>query len=835
MKTHARVVVIGGGVVGVSTLYHLALKGWTDVVLLERAELTAGSTWHAAGLLPLFNMSYTVGQLHKYSVDLYKRLPAETGQDVSFHVTGNLRLATNRDRMDEYQKYCGTANTIGVPFQVIGPGQVKELWPLVELGGTDMASIVGALYHPDDGHIAPADLTMALRKGARSRGAEINEQTEVTAVKRTPSGEWLLTTNKGDIIAEHVVCATGNYARQTGKLFGINVPSIPVEHQYIVYDESPELKAYRNAGGRELAVLRESDQSYYLREERMGWILGPYEAGAPARFADGVPDWFGKSLFEGDLERLLPHVEAAQRRVPSLATCGIKDIVNGPIAYTPDGSPLVGPAWGARNLWLNEGHSFGITAAGGSGWQLAEWITEGEPGIDMMAVDPRRYGPYTSKRYVVQKNEETYRNVFVIHYPDEERADARPAKTSPVYDKLKRMGAVFGQRYGWERANWFAPAGVEPKDIWSFRRSNYFEHVGVEARRMRERVGVIDLTPFTKHEVTGPGAEAWLDSLVANKVPTKIGRIALCHALTQRGGIRSEFTITKIADEHFYVVSAGAAERYDADYLQQKLPTPVAAASTGTSAPGAGVAPGSVTLRNITGSRGVFVLAGPQSREVLAKLTDTPLDNAAFPWLTGQVAEVGLAVDVYLLRVNFVGALGWELHFPIEYAHHLFDALFAAGAEHGIGMVGMRAMESLRLEKSYRMWGTDLSPDYTPYEAGLDRFVRLNKGDFIGKPALEKQLAAGVPNRFVTFEVHGVTDADALGNEPLFDATGALVGRATAGYYGHVLGKSLGLGYVKPAFAAVGTDLTIEILGERKRATVLVDSPYDPENKDLRA
>ena len=458
MKTHARVVVIGGGVVGVSTLYHLALKGWSDVVLLERSELTAGSTWHAAGLLPLFNMSYTVGQLHKYSVDLYKRLPAETGQDVSFHVTGNLRLATNRDRMDEYQKYCGTANTIGVPFQVIGPKEVRELWPLAEIGnGGDTPNIVGALYHPDDGHIAPADLTMALRKGARSRGAEIHEQTEVTAVRRTASGEWHLTTTKGEIVAEHVVCATGNYARQTGRMFGINVPSIPVEHQYIVYDESPELKAYRQNGGRELAVLRESDESYYLREERMGWILGPYEAGAPARFADGVPDWFGKSLFEGDLERLLPHVEAAQRRVPSLVNCGIKDIVNGPIAYTPDGSPLIGPAWGVKNLWLNEGHSFGITAAGGSGWQLAEWIVEGEPGIDMMATDPRRYGPYTSKRYVIQKNEETYRNVFVIHYPDEERTDARPAKTTPIYDKLARMGAVFGQRYGWERANWFAP------------------------------------------------------------------------------------------------------------------------------------------------------------------------------------------------------------------------------------------------------------------------------------------------------------------------------------------------------------------------------------------
>jgi dimethylglycine dehydrogenase len=347
--------------------------------------------------------------------------------------------------------------------------------------------------------------------------------------------------------------------------------------------------------------------------------------------------------------------------------------------------------------------------------------------------------------------------------------------------------------------------------------------VGNEALRIRQQVGMIDLTPFTKHEVTGPGAEAWLDSLVANKVPTKIGRIALCHALTRRGGIRSEFTITKIADQHFYVVSAGAAERYDSDYLQQSLPKDASGATHG------------VSLRNITTSRGCFVLAGPRAREVLAKLTDTPLDNTAFPWLTGQVSEVGLATDVYLLRVNFVGALGWELHFPIEYAHHLFDAIFEAGAEFKIGMAGMRAMESLRLEKSYRMWGSDLTPDYTPYEAGLDRFVRLNKGVFIGKEALEKQLKQGVPHRFITFEVHGVTDADPLGNEPLFDGKGTLVGRATAGYYGHALGKSLGLGYVKSEFARVGGELQIEILGERKRATVLVDSPYDPDNKELRA
>ena len=819
MKSHYRVVVIGGGAVGVSTLYHLAKKGWSDVALLERTELTAGSTWHAAGLLPLFNMSYTVGQLHKYSVDLYKSLPAETGQDVSFHVTGNLRLATSRDRMDEYLKYCSTANTIGVPFRVITAEEVKSLWPLVELGnGGDTANIVGALYHPDDGHIAPADLTMALRKGARMRGAEIYEQTEVTDAVQLPSGEWKLTTNRGEVTCEHVVCATGNYARQTGKMFGINVPAIPVEHQYIVYDESPELVEYRKNGGKELAVLRESDQSYYLREERGGWILGPYENGAPARFADGVPDWFGKSLFDGEIERLIPHIEAAQRRVPALEKCGIKTIVNGPISYTPDGSPLIGPAWGKRGLWLNEGHSFGITAAGGSGWQLAEWITESEPGIDMLAVDPRRFGPYTSKRYVVAKNEETYRNVFTVHFPDEEREDARPAKTSPVYDQIKKMGGVFGQRYGWERANWFAPEGVEPKDKFSFRRSNYFEHVGNECRNLREKVGVIDLTPFSKWEVTGPGAEAWLDSLVANKVPVKTGRIALCHALTKRGGIRSEFTITKLGENQFYAVSAGAAERYDHDLLQKALPTD-----------------GSVQLRNITHSRGVFVISGPRSRDLLAKLIDEPLDSKSFPWLTGKTLEVGLATDVHVLRVNFVGSLGWELHFPIEYAHHLFSAVFAAGCEFGVKMVGMRAMESLRMEKSYRMWGSDLTRDYTPFEAGLTRMVRMDKGEFVGRAALAAQLEKGVPTAFITVEVHDVVDADPLGNEPLFNAEGKLVGRLTAGYYGHCLQKSLGLGYVDPAYAAVGGELFVEILGERKRATVLVDSPYDTQNAELRA
>ncbi|NNG03977.1 MAG: FAD-dependent oxidoreductase [Inquilinus sp.] len=810
MKTHARAVVIGGGVVGVSVLYHLARKGWSDVVLLERTELTAGSTWHAAGLLPLFNMSYTVGQLHKYSVDLYKSLEAETGQDVSFHVTGNLRLATNRERMDEYTKYCSTANTIGVPFELIGPAEIKELWPLCNTEG-----LVGALFHPDDGHIAPVDLTNALAIGARNRGATIHRHTEVTGIERTSAGEWRVKTSKGDIVCEHVVSATGNYARQTGTMVGLDVPSIPVQHQYIVTEPHPALVERKQAGLPEMPVLRESDASYYLREERQGMILGPYEKGAPAVFVDGVPDSFGQDLFPGDLDRLEPHIEAAIARVPVFGEAGIKNVINGPIAYTPDGSPMVGPAWGVPNFWLSEGHSFGVTAAGGSGWQLAEWIVEGEPGIDMLAVDPRRFGAYANKAYTKAKNEEAYENVFVIHYPDEERPAARPAKTSPIHDRLDARGAVWGQRYGWERPNWFAPDGVERKDVWSFRRTNYFDHVGNECRAVRERAGLIDITSFSKFEVSGPGAEAFLDRLVARRLPKAAGRIHLAHALTKRGGVRSEFTIMRDGPERFYLVSSGAAERYDHDFLTKRAP-----------------ADGTVRIDNITTAHGVLVLVGPRARDILAKLTDCDLSNAAFPWLTGQHILVGQA-PVRAMRLNFVGDLGWELHHPIEYQRHLFDALVGAGAEFGLGLCGMRAMDSLRIEKSYRMWGQDLTRDYTLLEAGLDRFAALDKGEFVGREALVAQREAGVPHRFVTLEVQP-DDADCLGNEPLYQG-GEMVGRCTAGAYGHFVGKSLALAYVRPDAAAPGSALEVEILGRRFPATVIPESPYDPENASLRA
>lgn len=810
MKDTARVVVIGGGVVGCSMLYHLARKGWTDSVLLERTELTAGSTWHAAGLLPLFNMSYSVGQLHKYSVEMYGGLEEETGQSVGLAKVGNLRLATNQDRMDEYRHYAGTAATIGVNVEFKTPEEIKEMVPFSNVEG-----LVGGILHPDDGYIQSADVTMAMAKGARDMGATIHQQTPVIAIERTSGGEWLVKTEKGDIRCEHVVSATGNYARQTGRMVGLDLPVVPVQHQYIVTEAHPLLQERKAQGLPEMPVFRESDAQYYLREERQGLILGPYEVGAPAVFLDGVTPGFEKDLFPADLERLEPHIEAAINRIPLFAEAGIKDVINGPIAYTPDGNPIVGPAPGLKNFWLSEGHSFGITAAGGAGWQLAEWIVEGQPTVDMLGVDPRRFGDHASRAYLRTKNEEAYNHVFITHFHDEERPACRPLRTMPCYDRMKEKGAVFGHVYGWERPNWFAPEGVEARDVWSFRRTNYFEHVGNECRHVMTNVGVLDMSAFAKFRVSGPGAEAWLDNLVANRLPKKIGRVGLCHALNKKGGVRTEFTITRDAPDSFYLVSAGALERFDWDYLVKQAPDD-----------------GSVRLDKITTQHGVLVVAGPKSRELMSRVSDCDFSNEAFPWLTSQISDVGVA-HCRLVRVNFVGELGWEIHHPIEMQNHIFDALFAAGEDLGIKPFGIRAMNSMRLEKSYRLVGTEMSIEYAAFESGLNRFVHPNKGDFIGRDALVKWRERGFANQFVTLEVHGVTDADALGNEPLF-VNGEMVGRATAGGYGWRLGKSLAIGFLHPDHAAVGTEMEIDVLGTMLKATVIEESPYDPENAKLR-
>ena len=811
MKSKARAVVIGGGVVGVSTLYHLAAKGWDDSILLERKSLTSGSTWHAAGLLPLFNMSYSVGQIHKYSVRFYQELQDETGMDVGFRKVSNIRLASTQDRMDEYLQYKGVADTIGVEVNVLSPQEIKDCWPLVST-----ENLIGAIQHPEDGYIQPADLTQAFAKGARDKGAKIEINTNVISIKRSPNDTWIVETDKGHIECEHVISCSGNFARKTGKMVGLDLPVIPVEHQYIVTEQHPLIKERKDKNLPELGVLRDSDASWYMREEAGGLILGPYEQGAPACYVDGPDENSEYELFQEDLDRISDHIESAIFRVPIFGEVGVKKVYNGAIAYTPDGSPIIGPAWGLKNFWINEGHSFGVTAAGGAGWQLAEWIVNGNPTIDMLGVDPRRFGDYATKSYLIEKNEEAYANVFTVHYPDEERPAARPLRTAPCYERLKKMGGVFGASFGWERANWFAPNGVEAIDDWSFRRSSYHEHVGAEIQNMSKNVGLLDLSGFAKCRISGSSAENFLNFLVANKISKTIGRVSLCHALNSLGGVHSEFTITKEAENSFYLVSAGAYQRLDHDWIKKNMPTD-----------------NSVIFEDLTNSKGVLVLAGPKSRELMKLVSKDNFENENFPWLTSQIVNIG-NYPVLAMRVNFVGELGWELHHPIEYQNQIFDILFQHGSKLNLKPFGIRAMDSLRIEKSYRLPGRELSIEYAALESGLNRFVSENKGDFIGRDGLAEWKSKGLSYGFVTLEVHNVKDADALGNNPIY-LDGKVIGRATSGGYGHRIKKSLVLAMINPSLIKTGLKVKIDILGTKYDASIINESPYDPSNEKLRA
>ena len=811
MKSQAKVVVIGGGVVGVSALYHLAKKGWgEEVVLIEKGELTSGSTWHAAGLLPLFNMSYSVGQIHKYSVELYKDLEKETGQQVGFSQVGNLRLAMNHERMDEYFQYAATAKTIGIDVNFLTPDEVKAIWPLCE---TD--NLVGAILHPEDGYIQPADLTQAMAKGARARGATIYRNTAVLSIEQSSQGGWKIETNKGIITCDHVVSATGNYARQTGAMVGLDIPVMPVEHQYIVTEPHPEIINRQNSGLPEMAVLRESDGSWYLREENGGFILGPYEKGAPCCYVDGPNPDAEYELFQEDIDRLMPHIEAAMARVPAFAEVGFKQVYNGAIAYTPDGNPIIGPAWDIDNFWLSEGHSFGITAAGGAGWQLAEWIIEGEPTIDMLGVEPRRFGDYVSKDYLIDKTEEAYSHVFIIHYPDEEREAGRPLKTAPCYERLKSMGAVFGQKFGWERANWFVDGEMEQVDHWSFRRSKWFDAVGKEVTNVTNNVGVLDMTAFAKCRISGKHALKFLDNLLANKIPQKSGQIALCHALNSNGGIHSEFTVLKEKEESYYLVSAGALQRLDHDYIKKYMSQD-----------------DDVHYQNLTDEKGVLVLAGPKSRELLERVSDHDFSNEAFPWLSAQEIEID-DCRITAMRVNYVGELGWELHHELNDQNKIFDKLFENGSDLGLKPFGIRAMDSMRFEKSYRMVGTELSIEYSAFESSMDRFIQTDKENFLGKESLLAWQKKNNQSRLVTLEVDEIKDADVLGNNAV-TIEGQLIGRATGGNFGYRVNKSLALAMLDIEKAEVGTRCSIDILGEIHPATVIADSPFDPKNERLR-
>ena len=831
MKTHVKALVVGGGAVGTSIAYHLAKAGWQDVMLLERDELTSGSTWHAAGLLPYFNMSFATTHIHDYSIKYYKTLETETGLNAGFSVVGNLRMAQTDARMDEYMTYATTAETCGVPYEWLSPAQTKERYPL--LNCTDLK---GAIFHPTDGYINPADVTMAMAKGARQHGVVIERKWQVDGYHWTGS-DWQVTCTKmiekgGNllpsdeqitIIAEHVVTATGNHAQRTANLLGLKIPAIPVEHQFIVTEPDPDLVAWRAAGNPEHPVLRDADAKWYVREERGGWILGPYERNAPARFEFGVPDSFRADLFPLDLERIEEEYMSMIHRIPSSETVGLKDDFNGPICYTPDGNPLVGPAPGLRNMWLAEGFSFGITAAGGTGYYLAQLMVDGEAEIDMASLDPKRYGSWMTTEYAARKNEESYEHVYILHHPDEERKACRPLRTAPAYDRQKARGAQFGCVNGFERPNYFGPLNAPDNfdhDARSFRRGGWWQYAVDEAKAVREGVGLIDATAFTKHRVTGPGATAFLDWFTTNKLP-RVGRINLTYALTAHGTTRTEYTIVRLAEEEYYLVSAGAWTAYDGDYLRKAVAdkTPEF---------------GAIEVQDVTTQWGVFAIAGPKSREVLSAVIkdadpSTALSNKRFAWLSARQIELGMC-PVNAIRVAYTGELGWELHHPIEMQNYLFDLLEGAGAPHGLKLVGGRAQNWLRQEKSYRAFGNELGRDATPLEADLPRFVDLSK-EFHGRDAMQ---AIGIRSTCVTLLIDGPEDADPWGREALYTGDGTRVGRLTSGGYSVAFEKSIGMGYVKPAHAAVGTQLQVKMFDKLWDAEVVEDSPYDPKNAVIR-
>ena len=809
MKTHAQVVVIGGGSVGCSALYHLTQLGVTDAVLLERDELTAGSTWHAAGNCPNFSTSWNLIKLQRHSTRLYSELAARVGYEINYHITGSIRLAHTADRVDEFRHVLSQARAQGIEFEMLTPAEITARHPFLETRG-----IIAGLYDPYDGDIDPAQMTQALAKGARDAGAQIYRNTRVTAIARTPSGEWRVETNQGAIIAQSVINAAGYRGGEIAAMVGGYLPMVTLSHQYLVTEDIPVLVA---RGAARLPLVRDPDVSYYLRQERHGLILGPYEWQATAHWLQGIPDEFAHQLFDDDTGRLEKYIEAACERIPILSTVGVKTVINGPIPYAPDGNPLIGPAPGLPGFFHCCAFTFGIAQAGGAGKTIAEWVALGQPEWDMWPLDSRRYLEFANHKFTLAKAIETYQHEYGIGFPAEERPAGRPAKCSPAYQRLKDKGARFGARGGWERAVYFPTTAdaVDGREV-SFRRPAWHAAIARECQAVQERVAVLDLPGFTKFEVTGTGAAAWLDHMVAGTVP-RPGRTALNYFCAPSGGIVTEMTLTGFAPDRYWLISAAAGERHDEHWLRERLP------ADGNS----------VRIENLSARYGTLIVVGPKSRELLASLTPTDLSNAAFPWLSTRAVEIAYTKAV-ALRVNYMGELGWELHIPVEHLASVYDLLWEAGEKLGIADFGLYAMDSLRLEKCYRSWKADLTTEYTPFMASLDRFVKLDKpGGFIGQEALKREAAAGPRERFVPLIVEAA-DADAAAVSIVFKGN-ETVGLVTSGGYGYRLKCSIALAYVRSDLAVPGTELEVEILGTRRRAVVGREPLYDPDNKLLRA
>ncbi|WP_340119242.1 FAD-dependent oxidoreductase [Pelagibius sp. 7325] len=807
---HARVVIIGGGVVGVSALYHLAKAGWTDCVLLEKNELTAGSTWHAAGNVPTFSSSWSIMNMQRYSATLYRGLAEAVDYPMNYHVTGSLRLGHTAERLREFKRVVGMGRYQGMDLDILSPDEIRARYPFAETH-----ALTGALYDPYDGDIDPAQLTQALAKGARDLGATILRFCPATGARRD-ADEWVIATPKGEIRCEIVVNAAGYYAREVGKWFGRDVPMMVMSHQYLLFDTIPELAAWSAEVGHKLPLLRDVDSSYYLRQEKHGMNLGPYERNCRAHWAsadDPMPEDFSFQLFPDDLDRLEWYVNDAMARVPILGTAGLSKIINGPIPYAPDGNPLIGPMPGVPNAFEACVFTFGICQGGGAGKVLAEWVTEGETEWDMWSCDPRRFTAFCDQDYCVAKGMEIYGHEYAIHFPHHAWPAGRDRKLSPLHERMKAAGAQFGAYNGWERANWFARPGDDTSEegTQTFRREGpWFDAVHEECLAVRDAAGLLDLPGFSRFNLEGPGAADWLSRQITGAVP-KPGRIGLGYFADKAGRVVTEMSLVRHAEDRLTLITAAAAQGHDYELLKKRLPK-------------------GLSLVDETEAYDTLILSGPSSRAILAAVCDADL---ALPWLTHQTTAIA-DKPVRLIRVSFAGELGWEIHAAVDDMPEIHAGIVEAGQPHGLKPFGMFALNSLRIEKGYRAWKGDLSTDYTMLQAGLDRFVKWDKPDFIGKAALLSERQQGPTKRFVSLLV----EADGF-DAPYMSTLwhdGEVVGETTSGAWGHRIGKSIALGVARRDLAEPGTPLEVEIFGARYAAIVQPEGPlWDPRNERLKS
>ena len=803
MRSHAKVAVIGGGVVGASVLYHLTKAGWKDVLLIERAELTSGSTWHAAGGMHTVNGDPNVAKLQQYTINLYKEIEKISGQSCGVHITGGIMLAGTRERVDWLKMAKARGRYLGMELEIISVDEAAKLFPLM-----DKKHFKGAMYDPIEGHVDPYGVTHAYAKSAQIGGAEIVRQTRVTELKSRPDGTWDVITERGSVHAEHVVNAAGLWAREVGRMVGIELPVLAMEHQYLITGDMPEL-----AGKPEQLHCIDFEGEIYIRQERGGMLMGTYErAGVP--WSEIRTPWdFGQDLLPNDLERIAPSLEVGFEHFPALGGAGVKKVVNGPFTFAPDGNPLIGPVKGLRNYWVACGVMAGFSQGGGVGLSLAHWMVDGDPGADVWAMDVARYGDWATLAYTNAKVRENYSRRFRIRFPNEELPAARPLRTTPIYEKLQAEHAVFGDYCGFEHALWFAPSAAEAADRVSFRRSNAHEHVGAECRAVERRVGLLEISNYGKFEIRGPGAAAWLSRMMANRVPN-VGRIALTPMLNERGKLIGDFTICRVSEDHFFLIGTYAAEVFYLRWFERHLP------------------PTGVSVRPCAGEYVGLSVAGPRSRALLQSLVRSDLATPAFPFMSFRRMDVGM-VPAYVGRISFTGELGYELWVTTDYQRALYDLLTKAGREYGLKYFGGRALHSLRVEKSFGTWAREYRPIYGPLEAGLGRFVDFRKDEFIGRTAALDEKANGGKLRLVTFHVDAA-DADALGDEPIWH-DGKVVGWVTSGAYGFRAESSIALGYVPVELASAESGFEIEIIGDRRKATRRSTAPIDAPGARMRS